>query len=409
MRSHVVARCTAILALLASASRADDRPTLAGTWSASPLVERWVIGAWGDPCGPKPAPSGAPGGAVSIREEGSELVTSGAGRPFRTSECWESLPGGVRSAHGASKRAWHTECSSAPGDARQARIVTNLSATDTTITLDETGQYQFVIDGQNCTASARRSRSYILLHREGEAIPEPAATETAAPAPVPAPQATAGRCASPGEPAKLSLWPPRKLLRPGERFTFGATVADAAGCALDARPTWSLATPGARAVVQGGGTVVVGSDATDGAFEVAATLGARTERVRVEIASPSRYLALLEAESRASDGGAAGAAVSPEGASDGVPAQMGAAAAVARDDARGRRTAFVVTVGGSTLALLAASLWLARRARRKATDLAVVTPPPPAPRGKICPTCGERFAPEASFCGRDGTTLVLVN
>jgi hypothetical protein len=31
------------------------------------------------------------------------------------------------------------------------------------------------------------------------------------------------------------------------------------------------------------------------------------------------------------------------------------------------------------------------------------------PRGKICPTCGERYPTEASFCGRDGTQLVLLN
>jgi len=30
-------------------------------------------------------------------------------------------------------------------------------------------------------------------------------------------------------------------------------------------------------------------------------------------------------------------------------------------------------------------------------------------RGKICPTCGERFEGEADFCGKDGTVLVLIN
>lgn len=33
---------------------------------------------------------------------------------------------------------------------------------------------------------------------------------------------------------------------------------------------------------------------------------------------------------------------------------------------------------------------------------------PPA-RGKICPTCGDRFDGSAGFCGKDGTALVLVN
>jgi hypothetical protein len=33
----------------------------------------------------------------------------------------------------------------------------------------------------------------------------------------------------------------------------------------------------------------------------------------------------------------------------------------------------------------------------------------PASRGKICPTCGERFEGNAEFCGKDGTQLVLLN
>ncbi len=33
----------------------------------------------------------------------------------------------------------------------------------------------------------------------------------------------------------------------------------------------------------------------------------------------------------------------------------------------------------------------------------------PAKRGKICPTCGERFDGGAEFCGKDGTQLVLLN
>jgi hypothetical protein len=32
-----------------------------------------------------------------------------------------------------------------------------------------------------------------------------------------------------------------------------------------------------------------------------------------------------------------------------------------------------------------------------------------AERGKICPSCGGRYGGEATFCGKDGTALVLVN
>ncbi len=34
---------------------------------------------------------------------------------------------------------------------------------------------------------------------------------------------------------------------------------------------------------------------------------------------------------------------------------------------------------------------------------------PAGPKGKICPTCGDRFDGQATFCGKDGTALVLVN
>ena len=30
-------------------------------------------------------------------------------------------------------------------------------------------------------------------------------------------------------------------------------------------------------------------------------------------------------------------------------------------------------------------------------------------KGKICPTCGGRFDGSATFCGKDGTALVLIN
>jgi hypothetical protein len=39
---------------------------------------------------------------------------------------------------------------------------------------------------------------------------------------------------------------------------------------------------------------------------------------------------------------------------------------------------------------------------------AVPTAPAPV-RGKICPTCGDRFDGAAGFCGKDGTQLVLLN
>jgi hypothetical protein len=38
-----------------------------------------------------------------------------------------------------------------------------------------------------------------------------------------------------------------------------------------------------------------------------------------------------------------------------------------------------------------------------------LVPGTPAPRGKICPTCGSRFDGTSAFCVKDGTHLVLLN
>jgi len=40
---------------------------------------------------------------------------------------------------------------------------------------------------------------------------------------------------------------------------------------------------------------------------------------------------------------------------------------------------------------------------------AMANAPPPSKRGKICPTCGDRFDGGADYCGKDGTQLVLLN
>ena len=111
------------------------------------------------------------GGSVTITSSGSELHLSGAGRDFSTTECWEQFPGLSRVSHSGGLRGWRSTCKTKAGDPRQATIVTTISATDNQISFDETGQYQFIITGQNCTASVRRTRSLSLVQREGESAP----------------------------------------------------------------------------------------------------------------------------------------------------------------------------------------------------------------------------------------------
>jgi hypothetical protein len=48
-------------------------------------------------------------------------------------------------------------------------------------------------------------------------------------------------------------------------------------------------------------------------------------------------------------------------------------------------------------------------AGRLPVDAATKAQAAPVRKGKICPTCGARYDADSSFCGQDGTTLVLVN
>ncbi|WP_155798065.1 hypothetical protein, partial [Sorangium cellulosum] len=169
-----------LLALLASSlvaaprtGAAQELPTLSGAWTASPLTEQWSVAAWGEACGPRPQPQGAPGGAVQIQQQGSELSISGAGRPWSTAACWEQMPGLARSKHSASgdARSWQTRCTTPPNDPRRAVVTTTTQATDTSIQMVETGQYQFIIQGTTCNASVTRTRTYTLVRRAGDAPP----------------------------------------------------------------------------------------------------------------------------------------------------------------------------------------------------------------------------------------------
>ena len=104
-------------------------------------------------------------------------------------------------------------------------------------TFDETGQYQFVIESQNCTASVRRTRSYSLVSRLGDEPPPTPSATAAKPAPAPRP---AHDCSDAGLPERLEVRPSRKLMRPGESFEFRTSVVDAKGCPLPVTPTWHV-------------------------------------------------------------------------------------------------------------------------------------------------------------------------
>jgi hypothetical protein len=379
-----------------------DAPTLAGKWTASPLSVNWQLGDWGKACGPPPSGGGEAGGSVTIAESGSELTISGAGRSYTTAECWERYPGIQRISHSASARNFKTVCKTSAGDPRQATLVTTLSATDSRINFDETGQYQFVIEGQNCTASVRRTRSYSLVSRAGE---QPAAAPSAAPEqPKPAVRPTTD-CDNPGLPERLEVRPSRKLMRPGESFEFRTAVVDARGCAVPVTPTWRVISGASALSVAAPGKVTADPVASESEATLEVTLGDRSVRVVVEIAAKDRYDALLQARGLDESGESKEAAVLRVASES-----LGAREVVARDQSRGKTRWFVAIAGALALVLGLLGLLLVRRGRRAAQ----VAPPEASSRprpaqahgAKACPTCREEFPAEAEFCPNDGNRLI---
>ena len=396
-----------------SGSASAQSPTLAGRWSATPMRSDWIIGEWGKACGPAPSGGGAPGGSVTITSSASELHFSGAGRDYSTTECWEQFPGLARISHSGGVRGWRSTCKTKTGDPRQATIVTTISATNSQISFDETGQYQFIITGQNCTASVRRTRSLSLVQREGESAPvasAPPPVASAAPSPVLTTSA-AKVCTLPGPPERLEVRPGRKLLRPGESFEFHTSVLDAAGCALPLSPVWKVIGAPASLELSGPGRIKIPDNAAESTVELQATLAGRSARVTVEIASKDRYEALLAQKG-----------LNAEGESNEVAAAriattaLGGGSVVTRDDSRRRRIIFVGVVGGTALVLGLLGFALVQHSRRKPLEpeprsvrarlAPAITPNQMRPLGKVCPTCREEYPPEASFCPNDGNRLV---
>ncbi|HEU4535040.1 MAG TPA: hypothetical protein VFS00_13025, partial [Polyangiaceae bacterium] len=370
----------------------------------------------------------------------------------RTTSCYEmGLSLRVRS-HTAGARSWRTECASAPNDSRQAHLVSTLSApNDSTLVFDETGEYQFLIKGQNCTASVRRSRTYVRA-RPGPSAEPPPPEPPAPPAPPPA-EPPPARCENPGEAAKLEVRPQHKLLRPGQSFAFRTLVLDAAGCRLAQSPVWAIVQGAEGVAVNAAGNVSVPADAPEGEVVLQASVGARSVRVTVEVAGEGRYAELLTDR----NGGWAESGERGEVAEVVLSTPRIGAVTVTAPDQRGQRRAlFLAVVAASATALAIVGIVLRRRrggAPRRDDDgdappvgraegprsapvsVAGAGPSGPnaspamttrdahaggaasaapaaqggAPPARVCPVCGRRYAADARFCGQEGAELVALN
>lgn len=391
------------VALSMGAANAQS-PTSTARWSASSLRVDWKIGDWGSACGPRPSGGGAASGVATITPADGELQIRGAGRDYSTKECWEQFPGLTRISHVRAGNSWKNVCQTPPGDPRQAKIVTTVTATKAQIQLDETGQYQFVVKGQNCTASVRRTRVYNLLE-SAAAAPSASAPVARAPEPV-----SAKPCAKPGPAERLEVRPSRKLMRPGESFTFRAVVVDAAGCPLGVTPKWRVVSGTDAVRVMNAGHVVVSPSAADSEARLQASVGDRSVSVIVEIVSRDRYASLLLQGTFNAEGESSEAAVARIASSS-----IGARSSVAREQPQDRRALFLTIIALLALALGLIAFLVLRRARQRRSPAKLPAAPvaaaplhtaPQADPPRMCPTCREEFPPDAEFCAFDGNRLV---
>jgi hypothetical protein len=389
------------------------------------MTVRWVIGSWGDACGPRPSGGGDQGGVVTIEERGGELVISGEGGSFTTNQCWQMHDALSAQGHTASAGSWKTTCRTPPTDVRQEVLSTTLTRSGDTLQLHEAGQYQFSVQGQTCAASSGRWRTY--KHLSG---PEPA------PQPPVARQPAANPCASPGPPARIEVRPSRKLMRAGEAFHFRSSVFDAQGCSLGIAVTWSLSPEDAAASIDGG-RLTVADDAPDGRLNVVATAESQSVRVAVDVVSDDRYASLLKSGDFNADGASSDAATATITSGSLGARQLGTA------QGSDRKWTFVGLVSAIALLFALLGAWLLRRAQRvgqrtlpigrSLPDTGTVVfadedtlnearnldrtrlergPPIPTikPTGSVCPVCGTMYdTVGARICPKDGAQLLPIN
>jgi hypothetical protein len=467
-RWAVAAGIFAAIVLLTASARADLQ--LDGRWQQGPLREDFTVQQWlPNGCGPTPQTGSSGGGEiVAIRLEGDELAFVGGGRVYRSNQCYDQMPTLVRETHSrdASGKTWRTRCTTPPNDPRKAILNTLVVAqTDTHIDLIETGRYEIVLETGRCVADVKRTRTWNLVAADKPAV---SAAPAPAPAPEPKPEPKASACDSPGDPTRLEVRPSKKLLRTGETFQFRGLVLDDKGCATRTPTTWKIpagAPPGVT--VDSKGLVTIGSGVPEGVVEIVVAAAGKETRVSVEVTSPAHYDDLLASSGLNSSGETDAAAVVTIASSS-----IGAGEGRVEDRSKTRRWVFIGIVGAVLVVLGVLAAVLRGRSRRAAALVREATerheievaevlerrrvreeqhaiqkraheesvaaaaaaraklkvqlaspeaagagapisapgaPGVPAKRGKICPTCGDRFDGAADFCGKDGTQLVLLN
>lgn len=424
-----------LLFLVTSTTYAAD---LSGTWSASSLRVSWSIGDWGGACGPRPSGGGESGGTVTLTQTGSDFKLSGLGRSYASNQCWEQMPGLSARSHSAGSSAIQTTCKMPAGDPRQATVITTWSPRGDKLYFDETGQYQFVLKGSNCTASVRRTRLLSRVVSEPEAEPltaEKASSKTAEPTAAsppslkksapsvapPPPPARASHCESTGKAVSLEVSPKTKLMRVGESFEFQVIARDESGCRATVNTKWALLS-GSGGTLSPNGTLTVPADAPTGTLTLEASVDDQSVKVAARIVTDEEYEALIA-------GGEYGVmGESLEAASIALSTAHVEFDAGTGDEEEGNKSTLLLLLVLVALSGIGAFLVMrksgAKKAARPHHEVPAEAPeakeparpepeapPPPEVRkpARLCPVCGKRYEDETLFCGEDGARLVRSN
>lgn len=351
---------------VSTAAIAQEPGFFDGTWRQSPLVETYTVREWQDSCGPRPQ-NGSQGGGetVTITSQGDELLFSGGGRPFRTTECTDPTP---RDAHsrGADGKSFRTHCATPAGDPRRAVLSTSISGGENRIDLVETGTYEVTLKDGRCLADVRRTRSWTSIAHAAKAPPPPV-VEPPKPPPVVEPPKPAHACDGPrGVASKLEVRPSKKLLRPGEKFNLRGVLSDEAGCPVEGKIDYA-AEKGAPLTVDGRGVVETKAEAAPGEYAIVVSSGGRETKMIVQIVAADRYDALLAEEGLDAEG------ERKEGASVALPPPVGGGGEAKSDDpGKRRKMLFLAIVGGLAVPLgILAFVLLKRKARAEAAAAAL--------------------------------------
>jgi hypothetical protein len=343
-------------------ARADDAPSLEGAYSQGPLHEMFTVQQWITACGPAPnSSSSGGGGAITVTQDGKELVFAGGGRTFRTDQCYDPLPTLHVDVHTRDPggTSWRNHCATAPSDPRRATIQSLVTVNGPReIDVSETGRYEITLQEGTCIADIRRSRSFTRV-----AAP-PSTPTPQAPVPRVAPVDTASLCAHPGLPASLEIRPAHHTVRAGDVLMFTATVRDGAGCAVSTAGTVPhfklLGDDGGKIIIDDKGTLTVAADAAETTTKVEVTAAGTTADADLTIISGTHYDELL------ANGGLDAGNDDAQVTTVVAPSELGGEAIRAKDASQRRRAWFVVIIGAFSLALGILALIFQRRTRKAA-------------------------------------------